>query len=92
MSKIVSKPVKDHALLELLEAQVILSSETCSSEADLTLARICGSNFWNQFIRGEQKNLGTLMKRLVANKLVPFVFVGTNSENHALYRLANEEV
>lgn len=92
MSTNFSKTANDHALLELLEAQVILSSETCSLEADLTLARICGSNFWNQFIRGEQKKLGTLMKRLVANKLVPFVFVGTNSENHALYRLANEEV
>lgn len=92
MSKNCSKTCNDHGLSEILEAQVILSSETCSSEADLTLARICGPDFWNEFNSGDPKKLGRIMKRLVANKRVPFVFVGTNSENHALYRLANEEV
>lgn len=92
MSTNFAKTGNDHGLLELLEAQVILSSETCSSETDLTLAQICGSNFWNQFICEEKRKLGTLMKKLVANKRVPFIFVGTNSENHAFYRLANEEV
>ena len=92
MSKNCSKTSNDQGLSEILEAQVILSSETCSSEADLTLAQICGSDFWAEFDHGESTRFGSLMKRLVATKRVPFVFVGTNSANHALYRLASEEV
>ncbi len=92
MSKNCSKTSNDQGLSEFLEAQVILSSETCSSEADLTLAQICGSDFWAEFDHGESTRFGSLMKKLVATKRVPFVFVGTNSANHALYRLASEEV
>lgn len=92
MSTNFSKFVNDHALLELLEAQVILSSESCTPDADLTLAQICGSDFWDEFNPGEPNKLGALMKTLVSNKNVPFVFVRANSANHALYRLANEEV
>lgn len=92
MSKNCSKTCNDLELSELLEAQVILSSKSCPKNEEQTLAVICGHAFWNQFIPGEPNKLGTLMKRLVTNKRVPFVFVGTNSENHALYRLANEEV
>lgn len=92
MSKNCSKTSNDHALLELLEAQVILSSETCSSETDLTLAQICGSDFWAEFDHGDSTRFGSLMKKLVASKRVPFIFVRANSANHALYRLANEEV
>ena len=82
----------DHGLSELLEAQVVLSSESCSALADLTLAQICGPDFWAEFDHGESTRFGSLMKRLVATKRVPFVFIGTNSANHALYRLASEEV
>lgn len=92
MSTSFSKSVDDHALLELLEAQVILSSKPCSPDLELTLAQICGSDFWEEFDRGEATRLGALMKTLVANKRVPFIFVRANSANHALYRLANEEV
>lgn len=92
MSKSFSKFVDDHTLLKLLEAQVILSSKPCSPDVELTLAQICGSDFWKEFDRGEANRLGALMKALVASKRVPFVFVRANSANHALYRLANEEV
>lgn len=92
MSKKSLKASNNQSLSEFIEAQVILSSETCSSETDLTLAQICGSDFWAEFDRGESTRFGSLMKKLVSSKRVPFIFVRTNSKNHALYRLSNEEV
>ena len=92
MSTNFAKTGNDHGLLELLEAQVILSSKSCPKNKELTLSAICGTDFWATFKHGDQNKLGSLMKRFVADRRVPFVFVGTNSENHALYCLSNEEV
>lgn len=92
MSKNYSITSNDEELSELLEAQVILSSKSCPKNAEQTLAVICGPDFWAEFDHGESTRFGSLMKKLVTKKCVPFIFVRTNSENHALYRLANEEV
>ena len=92
MSKKSLKASNNQSLSEFLEAQVILSSKSCPKNAEQTLAVICGPDFWAEFDHGESTRFGSLMKKLVATKRVPFVFVGTNSANHALYRRANEEV
>lgn len=80
------------SLLQTLEDQVLFASQFCLTGDEQTLAKICGPSFWREFEGTEHNRLGVHMKKLVASKRVPFVFVGTNSANHALYERIYIEV
>lgn len=76
-------------LIRVLEDQILFASQSCLIGEEMTLAKICGKSFWQQFVGTEHNQLGSLMKKLVAARRVPFVFIRTNSSNHAVYERIN---
>ena len=51
-----------------------------------TLKKICGKDFWDEFVTAEKINAGTYVSLLVAAKQLPLTPEGTNTENSCLYQ------